>query len=333
MSRILNVLILFLLSSTAQAGAVDDLLDKMMAAMKTNNYEGTLVIRQQDKLQVMHVKHGMDKNGMWESLESLSGEPRQVIRQNNKVTTIFPLRKLITVSSNQNAFPLHPQLPENRLVLKKLYNLKLVGEDRVAKKDTQILAVIPKDKFRYGYKYWLDKKTGLLLKCDLLNEQGQVIEQLMFSDLNVLPGASRTHSLIDQASEYKRIDLDQSEGNNNIADQSKAAQTSIQWDAKKLPAGFVLIRAEVKNSSHGDGLVQHFTYSDGMSSVSVFAERHRPDEMALKGISQMGAVNAFGLPVKDYHVTAIGEVPVATVRMIAESAYFTGQQNSAKNHD
>ena len=124
MLRFINVLILFLLSSVVQADAVDALLDKMMHAMKVNNYEGTLVIRQNDKLQAMHIKHGMGDSGMWESLESLSGEARQVIRQNNKVTTIFPIRKLITVSHNQNSFPLHPQLPENRQALKKLYHLK-----------------------------------------------------------------------------------------------------------------------------------------------------------------------------------------------------------------
>ena len=122
MLRLVNVLILSLLSSVVQAdAAVDALLDKMMLAMKMSNYEGTLVIRQNDKLQAMHVKHGMDDNGIWESLESLSGEARQVIRQNGKVTTIFPIRKLITVSHNQSSFPLHPQLPENRQALKDLY--------------------------------------------------------------------------------------------------------------------------------------------------------------------------------------------------------------------
>ena len=108
MSRFLNVLILSLLSPVVLADAVDDLLDKMMNATRVNNYEGTLVVRQQDKLQAMHIKHGMNEKGMWESLESLSGESRQVIRQNDKVTTIFPARKLITVSHNQISFPLHP---------------------------------------------------------------------------------------------------------------------------------------------------------------------------------------------------------------------------------
>ena len=315
MLRLINVFILFLLSSVVQADAVDALLDKMMHAMKMNNYEGTLVIRQNDKLQTMHVKHGMDDNGMWESLESLSGEARQVIRQNDKVTTIFPIRKLITVSHNQSSFPLHPQLPENRQALKKLYHLKLTGKDRVARKDAQILAIMPKDKFRYGYKYWLDKKTGLLLKCDLLDEHGKVIEQLMFSDLNILTHSPQSHVLIDQAREYRIVDIDE----------GKVSQALTKWKAQTLPAGFMLKNVVISASSNGKGMVQHITYSDGMSSVSVFVEKQMPEKMALKGVSRMGAVNAFGLPVNHHHVTAIGEVPVATVRMIAESMRYSGQ--------
>jgi len=315
MLRLVNVFILFLLSSAVQADPVDNLLDKMMQAMKMNNYEGTLVIRQNDKLQAMHVKHGMDDNGIWESLESLSGEARQMIRQNGKVTTIFPIRKLITVSHNQSSFPLHPQLPENRQALKKYYHLKLNGKDRVARKHAQILAVIPKDKFRYGYKYWLDKKTGLLLKCDLLDERGQVIEQLMFSDLNILARSPQSHVLMDQAKEYRIVDIDQGKKN----------QILTQWKAQRLPAGFILKNAVMETSSSGKGMVQHMTYSDGMSSVSVFVEKQMSEKMALKGVSRMGAVNAFGLPVNQHHVTAIGEAPVATVRMIAESMRYTAQ--------
>jgi len=33
----------------------------------------------------------------------------------------------------------------------------------------------------------------------------------------------------------------------------------------------------------------------------------------------MGAVNAFGATIDDYQVTAIGEVPAAAVRLIANS--------------
>jgi sigma-E factor negative regulatory protein RseB len=58
-----------------------------------------------------------------------------------------------------------------------------------------------------------------------------------------------------------------------------------------------------------------------MASVSVFVEDSLPENTGLDGFSSMGALNAFGQPIKGHHVTVIGEVPEATVRLIAESIY------------
>ena len=41
--------------------------------------------------------------------------------------------------------------------------------------------------------------------------------------------------------------------------------------------------------------------------------------MPLEGLSRMGAVHAFGVAGDGYHVTAVGEVPGATVERIARS--------------
>jgi len=307
--RLISLSALISLSQFVQAEAVDDLMDKMMQARKVNNYEGTLVIRQADKLQAMHVKHGVDENGMWESLESLSGEQRQVIRKDDKVTTVFPDRHLVTISRHQNSSPFHPQLPENRDVLKQLYKLALAGQDRVANKSAQILKVTPKDNYRYGYKFWLEKETGLLLKCDLIDEQGKVVEQLMFSELNILPKSPESNLLLEKAKQYRVVDLDL----------ERETQKSSHWRAKKLPKGFMLTRSNVKPSKHGKGFLRHIVYSDGMASVSVFVEKHVSKKMSLKGISTMGVVNAYGIPINSHQVTVIGEVPVATVRLIGES--------------
>lgn len=301
--------VLISLPVLAQADTVDSLLDKMMQAMKTHNYEGTLVIRQADKLQAMHIKHGIDKNGIWESIESLSGEQRLVIKKQGKVTTIFPARHLVTVSLDQKSSPFHPPLPENRDSLKQLYNLTLDGQDRVAGQAAQILKITPKDKYRYGYKLWLGKGSGLLLKCDLIDEQNKVIEQLMYSELHILKQPPESDFLLKKSSQYRVVNLDQ----------GRKIQQHRQWQAKSLPEGFMLTTFHVKPSSHNKGFVQHIVYSDGMASVSVFIEKHMPEKMSLKGISKMGAVNVFGIPINNHHVTVIGEVPAATVRLIGES--------------
>ena len=67
-------------------------------------------------------------------------------------------------------------------------------------------------------------------------------------------------------------------------------------------------------------------YSDGLASVSVFIESAiTPNDKAFKGLSSMGAVNAFGNVINGHQVTVVGEVPEATVKAIGQSIQYKGQ--------
>ena len=63
--------------------------------------------------------------------------------------------------------------------------------------------------------------------------------------------------------------------------------------------------------------------SDGLSAVSVFAAVDVAPAQAFKGLTQMGAVQAYGRSIGRYHVTVVGETPVATVEAIAASLSLT----------
>ena len=309
MFKTVSFLVLFFISQTVNASSVDDWLDKMDQATKQQNYQGILIIHQDDKLQAIKVKQGVTAGENWQTLESLTGEDQIVFRKNGSVTTIFPSKKLITVASAKTGAedkgPLHPALPENRDKLKQLYLLELGGEERVANKSTQILHMIPRDKHRYGYTFWLDKQSGLLLKCDLLNNKGRVLEQLMYSDIELLTSAPTNRVDESNLSEFKKVTL------SNYTDVN-----SKSWYAEKMPAGFVLTRS-IKTNQHQPAY--HMVFSDGIASVSVFIEPDKEKQKTLVGQSRMGPVNAYSSFVNDAYVTAIGEVPASTVRMIAKS--------------
>ncbi|MCK5387168.1 MAG: MucB/RseB C-terminal domain-containing protein, partial [Gammaproteobacteria bacterium] len=51
----------------------------------------------------------------------------------------------------------------------------------------------------------------------------------------------------------------------------------------------------------------------------IFVEKQMKHSKNLLGGSTMGAVNAYGRAVGKYHVTVVGEVPHATVKMIGDS--------------
>jgi sigma-E factor negative regulatory protein RseB len=86
-----------------------------------------------------------------------------------------------------------------------------------------------------------------------------------------------------------------------------------------MPAGFKLIRSDQVSHHSQQVPAYHMIYSDGMASVSVFVEQRVEDDSGMAGLSNMGAVNAYSVYLDDVYITAIGEVPADTVRMIAES--------------
>jgi sigma-E factor negative regulatory protein RseB len=309
--RFMLLQVLFLsayLTTPAAASEVSDLLKKMTDADERFNYQGVLVLRKSNNLVAMRVEHGTDERGVWESMMSLNGEARRVVRVNDEVTSIYPERNLLTVTHNANKHTLHPALPANLKNLEAYYTINRLKDDRVADLAAAVLDVVPNDGFRYGYRYWLDAETGVLLRCDLLNEKQRVVEQMMFTLLEYLPAApASAFAVIDREGfEQKRLDP------------APPVQPDPLWQVSDLPSGFMLTQSRARQTRVGE--VWHLAYSDGLASVSVFIEPEaRAARREREGASAMGALNAFSTHVDQHFVTVIGEVPAKTVMHIAQS--------------
>jgi len=61
---------------------------------------------------------------------------------------------------------------------------------------------------------------------------------------------------------------------------------------------------------------------DGLASVFVYIEKLDVGKKRFVGSSYMGAVNIHGVVVDEHQVTVVGEVPAATVKMVADSIQF-----------
>lgn len=320
--------LLYFFSANSFAGDLFDMLKRMSEADQNQNYQGTFILRKSDDLSTLRVTHGMDEEGEWESLEALNGEARKVVRHNNRVITVFPERSLVTIRHTDNNQSLHQQLPENTDQLDLFYSIQRLDDDRVANRQTLVVDLLPKDKYRYGYRYWVDKSTGMLLRCDLVSEDNIVVEQMMFTSLEYLPTAPTRVLGLEQLERFEQRVLDEPEI--EIAGEENQGIQGIHWTVEILPKGFMLTQSTMRYSHlegpHQQGSVhdlppdlQHLVYSDGLASVSVFIEKNLGVERHLQGVSSRGAMNAFGNPVGDYHATVVGEVPVQTVQSMAQS--------------
>ena len=89
------------------------------------------------------------------------------------------------------------------------------------------------------------------------------------------------------------------------------------WRVARVPDGFTLRSHTQRGARAGENL-EHLVFTDGLASVSVYVEP-MPATGMHEGLSEVGPVNIFGAAVDGYAVTALGEVPPATVRLMARS--------------
>lgn len=304
-----------LASASVIADPAMDWVQKMSDAMRNLNYQGNFVYLHDNQLEGMQISHYRDLQGEKERLVSLNGEAREVIRDNQNLTCIWPSsRKVIVDVSRKNSFsPIF--IPEDIARLEKFYRMNLVGKDRVANMKTVIVHIDPRDQYRYGMKFWINEDNGLMMKSSLLDENDEVIEEVMFTSLELFDGDSRPS--IDT---MPPIDNNYTLVRYHSGDSSKIFAADNAWQLSGMPGGFwreSVLRRKIPGS---DLFVQQMVYTDGLASLSVFIEKETG--LSQTGMSSMGAVNAFMRILNNHSVTAIGEVPAITVRQVAESVTY-----------
>ena len=89
------------------------------------------------------------------------------------------------------------------------------------------------------------------------------------------------------------------------------------WDNGELPVGFHVVSTHEEELPGRDAPVTHILYSDGLANVSVFIEPTKEKVSARR--SNAGATNSYSIQTGGYLITAVGEVPAATVKMVATS--------------
>lgn len=286
-------------------------LDNMSESLQSLDYDGTFVYYHDGKLEAMRIVHQAGAGGEKERLMSLTGSAREVLRDDKAVTCIMPDNKSVMVGQSRPRQPF-PDVPEDLDSLSPYYQLRDVGEDRVAGLMTRVIDITPRDKYRYGYRFWIDTTNFMLLKFELSAVDGTAIEQVMFTGLRVgdrIPAADLEPSLTGEGYNWFR--------QGTTAGNPAATPGQPDWTIKQLPAGFNLTDYQRKRLHQGGAQAEHMVFSDGLATVSVYVEKMMADSTAFTGLSSMGAMNAYGTVLDDHQITVVGEVPAATVQNMA----------------
>ncbi|MBU1192183.1 MAG: MucB/RseB C-terminal domain-containing protein [Gammaproteobacteria bacterium] len=319
-----SMLLAALLVGNASAGAdaapnvaedARDWLRQMSEASQGLNYRGTFVYLHNGRLEAIQILHRAAEGNEQERMIALTGEAREVIRDNERVTCILPKSKSVMVDKSIPRKPFPAALPHDLDALTNTYEFLVAGEDRVSGLPARIVVIKPRDAYRYGYRLWLDKATSLLLRSDLTDAEGRPVEQMMFTDMQILdalPEDDLAPAL--QGKDYTVVD--HADSKTATADTDKPRS---DWVVSGLPTGFMLTHHNRHAMHAAAGEVEHLVFSDGLATVSVYIESHQPDKQAPSGLSSMGAVHALAVRRGEYQMTVVGEVPRRTVERIEQS--------------
>jgi len=303
-------------AASAVAEEPRELLQRMNEALTARNYDGIFVHQQGRRVETLRIIHRVQDGRTMERLASLDGSGREFVRAGNELTCYLPDKRTVLVERLAGERPLLGNFPKFDESSSAFYDVREIKRTRFLRRDTRVIAVNPRDEFRYGYRLWVDDETAMPLKTQLCDGRGRVIESLQVADLKlpkVIPDTAFKPDVSTEGFQWLRTERESTK---------EVASNGALWNALKLPPGF---RMTVRSSQVMPGSsnpVAHLVFSDGLASVSVFVETQTPAAAAQVTESsavQVGSSSAFSTVVEGRKVTALGDVPQVTVRTIANS--------------
>lgn len=272
-------------------------LDKMSRSVHQVSYYGVVTLHRGEDMQVMQVSHLVDDGVSAESLTRLTGQGAQVNRQQHPLECVHPGHNLLRMGDD---------IRQGECGVAEHYRFSVTDGDRIAGRRSVSIRVEPRDVYRFGYQLSLDRKTGLLLKTEMRGHGGRILEKFQFANLSYtqqMPGVTEVDTIHEAEHPVP-------------AEQPGQREVARAWQATWLPSGFMA------TDSPGQ-FAGRRTFTDGLAVFSVFLEHAegelRPGEGVVRNggtMSYSRGLNLSGVPVL---VTVVGEVPVNTARMVADS--------------
>lgn len=281
------------------------------------NFQGTFVVSGGGTVSSARIAHFYEGRHQFERIETLDGQTRHVFRHDDLVHTVWPDNRVAVVEQSQllMSFPALLQAGDDRIV--DHYDVRPQGADRVAGHDANVLLVRPKDTLRFGYRLWAEKISGLLLRADVLGDRGDVLETSAFSEvtIGIRPQPETVLRPMKRLDGYRIV-------------RPVLTQTKLEiegWALRETAPGFRLVSC-VRRPIEGAGAeadadgppVLQAIYADGLSYVSIFIEPYNPQRHTRQMMASVGATQTLMRRQGDWWVTAVGDVPIATLKLFSK---------------
>jgi len=309
--------LLAVLAQVAMASGPSDArawIARMNEGLARHNYDGVFVQQIGAKRETWRIIHRMRDGRMTERLISTDGSGREFVRNGSEAVWYWPDRKMVLVEERGRSSGYITALYGVSAETEKYYQLRSAERPvRVRGFTARLITVEPRDDLRYGYRYWIDEKTSMPVRTQLVSPAGEVLGEISFISMS-LPDS------VDD--ELLKPDVDTA-GFRWLRRDTPAPANSIKMTfvprENLMPMGFRVKTFGAPTPATAPR--SRFIISDGIAWVSVFIEKIGADPPGVtrrsEGLVQMGTTAAFTASAAGHRITVVGDVPPATVKAIA----------------
>lgn len=288
---------------------------RMNEALAKRNYDGVFVQQVGSRRDTLRIIHRMRDGRMTERLIFTDGSGREYIRNGSEAVWYVPEKHAVIVEERGRVSGYITALYGVSAETEKYYQLRSAERSvRVRGFTARLITVEPRDELRYGYRYWIDEKTSMPVRTQLVSPAGEVLGEISFISM-ALP------ETVDD--ELLKPDVDTA-GFRWLRRDTPAPANSIKITfvprENLMPPGF-RVKTFGGSTPSATAPRSRFIVSDGVAWVSVFIEKIGADQPGVtsrsEGLVQMGTTAAFTASAAGHRITVVGDVPAPTVKAIA----------------
>lgn len=252
--------------------------ERMQQAQSSLSYHGVLIVDGGQGWESLELRQWVEAGKARQRLISLNGAPREVVRGEQGVASVD------AVSDTRLAAPLAANPGASTLAaLAPWYAVAAKGTDRVAGRPVQRLDLDARDALRYGWRLWLDRDSGLVLRSERVAADGSVVERQMYAFVAIDGSDSKPLAAADSP-----VNPDQPE-----AEPGPPALPGFAW--------------RLRAQAIGPTGTEHWLMSDGLAYVSIYWQPESgPTRQSLQ---RFGALSRLSASSERGRWIMVGDVP------------------------
>lgn len=292
-------------TASAQTSASGALLQQMEQASQNLNYEFAYINVSRLGIESLRYRHAVIDNRIFAQLLQMDGPRREVIQRGNDISYFEPGLDPFSLPGNHIIDALPGLMFADFSRLGEAYDFIPVGRSRMADQMCEVVRIVSRDGTRYSYVVWLDVDTKLPLRIDLLDRDGETLEQFRVISFAVDEGVRNLMQGLEKANLPPSLSLPAGD------------KVELSWQPGWLPAGMKLISQSRRDIPSMNKTVESRLYSDGLFS---FAINITPADKSSSVQALRTGRRTVQTEVRDNReITVVGELPPATAKRIADS--------------